>query len=147
MSNQIPPFRVVGLQVESFQLTGVKPQEGTSVEVHTGYVFGVNPDEHEVMARLTYTYMQSDKELLKMTLITSFDVKPDAFKAMLNGNTFTLEPFFLQYLSTINVGAARGELHARCEQAGSELANIILPPINLVEALPDPIVITIQEPN
>ncbi len=143
MNNQIP-FRVVGLQVESFQLTGYKPQKDIPVEVRTNYEFGVIPDEHLVMARLVYTYLQMDTELLQMTLVSTFDVKPEAFKTMFEGNTFILEPFFSQYLSTINVGAARGEIHARCEQAGSELANIILPPINLVEALPEPIVITIQ---
>ena len=143
MNNQIP-FRVVGLQVEIFQLTGNKINNDIPVEVRTNYEFGVNPDEHIVMARLVYTYFQEETELLQMALVSTFDVKPDAFQTMFEGNTFTLQPFFSQYLSTINVGAARGEIHARCEQAGSELANVILPPINLVEALPEPIVITLQ---
>ena len=143
MSKQIP-FRIVGLQVESFNLTGQKLQDGTPVEVRTSYEFGVIPDEHLVMARLTYTYVQSETELLQMTLVSTFDVKPDAFQTMLQDNTFTIEPYFSQYISTINVGAARGEIHARCEQVGSELANIILPPVNLIKALPDPIVIKIQ---
>ena len=142
MNNQIP-FRIVGLQVETFQLTGNKPKNDIPVEVRTNYEFGVIPDEHLVMARLIYTYLQEETELLQMTLVSTFDVKPDAFETMLEGNTFTLQPFFSRYLSTINVGAARGEIHARCEQVGSELANIILPPINLVEALPEPIVITL----
>ena len=143
MTNQIP-FRIVGLQVESFRLPDVKMQKGTSIEVRTNYEFGVNPNEHLVIARLTYTYVQSETELLQMTLVSTFDVKPNAFQTMLQDKTFTIEPYFSQYISTINVGAARGEIHARCEQVGSELANIILPPVNLVEALPDPIVITMQ---
>lgn len=143
MNNQIP-FRIVGLQVETFQLTGNKPKNDIPVEVRTNYEFGVIPDEHLVMARLVYTYLQEETELLQMTLVSTFDVKPDAFQTMVENNTFILQPFFSQYLSTINVGAARGEIHARCEQAGSELANIILPPINLVEALPESIVITLQ---
>ena len=142
MNNQIP-FRIVGLQVETFQLTGNKPKNDIPVEVRTNYEFGVIPDEHLVMARLIYTYLQEETELLQMTLVSTFDVRPDAFQTMLENNTFILQPFFSQYLSTINVGAARGEIHARCEQVGSELANIILPPINLVEALPEPIVITL----
>lgn len=142
MCKQIP-FRVVGLQVDNFYLTGNKQQEGSPIEVRTNYEFGVIPKQHLVMARLTYTYLQANIELLQMTLISTFDVKPDAFESMLHNETFTLEPFFSQYLSTINVGAARGEIHARCEQAGSELANVILPPINLVEALPDPIIISL----
>ena len=143
MSNQIP-FRVVGLQVESFQLTGNKPQSDIPVEVRTNYEFGVMPNEHLVMARLVYVYLQGEKELLQMTLVSTFDIKPDAFQTMIEGNTFTLQPFFSQYLSTINVGAARGEIHARCQAAESELADIILPPINLTEALPEPIVITLE---
>lgn len=143
MNNQIP-FRIVGLQVETFQLTGNKPKNYIPVEVRTNYEFGVIPDEHLVMARLVYTYLQEETELLQMTLVSTFDVRPDAFQTMFENNTFILKPFFSQYLSTINVGAARGEIHARCEQVGSELANIILPPINLVEALPEPIVITLQ---
>lgn len=143
MSNQIP-FRVVGLQVESFQLTGNKPQSDIPIEVRTNYEFGVMPNEHLVRARLMYVYLQEGTELLQMTLVSTFEVRSDAFQTMIEGNTFTLQPYFSQYLSTINVGAARGEIHARCEQAGSELAKLILPPINLVAALPDPIVITLD---
>lgn len=141
--NQIP-FRIVGLQVEDFRISQQMPQDGTPIEVRTNYEFGVNPEQHLVMAKLTYTYLQNDTEYLSMVLVSSFDVKTEAFATMLHDSTFTLQPFFSQYLSTINVGAARGEIHARCEKAGSALSNVILPPINLVEALPEPIVITLQ---
>lgn len=138
------PFRIIALQVEFFNLTGNRPKEEKPIKISTSYEFGVNVDEHVVMARLSYKYLQNDKELLYMSLISTFDVKPEAFSAMISGNKFTLEPFFSQYLSTINVGAARGEIHARCEQAQSELAKIVLPPINLTEALPDPIEIDLS---
>ena len=138
------PFRIVALKVESFVLTTNKPQVGRPVEVSTSYEFGVSVVDHLVMARLTYKYLQDKVELLQMPLISTFDVKSEAFSTMIDGNKFTLEPFFSQYISSINVGAARGEIHARCEQANSELANIILPPINLVEALPEPIEIELK---
>ena len=143
MTNHIP-FRIIGLHVDSFFLTDHKFQIEIPVEVLTSYDFGVNIDEHLVVARHSYTYLQEGTKLLQMTLISTFDVKPDAFQSMLQENKFTLEPFFSQYLSTINVGAARGEIHARCQAAESELADIILPPINLTEALPEPIVITLE---
>ena len=54
MNNQIP-FRIVGLQVETFQLTGNKPKNDIPVEVRTNYEFGVIPDEHLVTARLEDT--------------------------------------------------------------------------------------------
>ena len=143
MNRQIP-FRIVGLYVESFNLTDICLKEDIPVEVRTNYEFGVIPEDHMVMARLTYAYLQEEAELLQITLVSTFDVKPKEFQTMLQGNTFTIEPFFSQYLSTINVGAARGEIHARCEQAGSKLASIILPPINLIDALPKPFIIELK---
>lgn len=142
MNKQIP-FRIVALEVDNFNILSDKVQEGTPVEVRTNYEFAVVAEQHLVMARLSYTYLQADDKLLEMSLISTFDVKPEAFEQMLQGDTFTIDPFFSQYISTINVGAARGEIHARCQMSGSVLANIILPPINLVEALPEPIVIKI----
>lgn len=137
------PFRIIALQVESFILTDNKPLQGKTIDVSVSYEFGVSIDEHLVLVRLTYNYLQDDVELLQMSLVSTFDVKPDAFMTMKNGNKFILEPFFSQYLATINIGAARGEIHARCEQARSELAHAILPPINLTEALPEPVEIEI----
>ena len=143
MSKPIP-FRIVGLKVEDFTITGQTPDENAPFEIRTSYEFGVSPKPHLVNAKLPYTYLQSDTELLTMTLNSIFEVKQDAFDEMLTDGIFTLEPFFLQYICTINVGAARGEIHARCEQADSLIAKVVLPPINLVEALPEPIKITIK---
>lgn len=137
------PFRIVALEVESFKLTTNKLLQEMPVEVRTSYRFGVNIESHVIAACVTYQYLQGDAELLEMVLTSSFDVKQQEFNEMIEDDKLTLEPYFSQYLATINVGAARGEIHARCEQEKSELANIILPPINLVEALPNPIVIDI----
>lgn len=82
-------------------------------------------------------------EVLHITLSTIFAIEPSAFDTMLKDKEFIIEPFFSQYLATINVGAARGEIHARCELANSELTKIVLPPINLVAALPNNVVISI----
>jgi len=139
------PFRIAALKVEDFKLTDAKPQEEARIEVRISYEFGVNLDAHMVIARIKYKYVQAETELLQMTLTSSFDVKEADFLSLRKDNTITLEPYFTQYLCTINVGSARGEIHARCEQANSVLANVILPPINLVEALPDPIVIELHQ--
>ena len=137
------PFRIIDLHVDSFSISENTPDMSNPVGIETSYEFGVNTEEKLVVARIKYKYVQNSVELLQMTLSSTFHIKPEAFASMINDNKFTLEPFFSQYLSTINVGAARGEIHARCEFAQSELSNIILPPINLVEALPHPIEIEI----
>ena len=82
--------------------------------------------------------------MLNLVLTSFFDVKPEEFVGLINENSFIIEPFFSQYLATINVGAARGEIHARCEIQESPLANVILPPINLTQVLNSNIEIILQ---
>lgn len=125
------PFRIVDIKVENFQILSEEVIRNRKVDVRTDFEFGVNKKAHAVSSKIKYSYMQNNKELLQMILLCVFDVKLEAFNEMFVDNKFIIEPFFSQYLSTINVGAARGEIHARCEMAGSSIANIILPPINL----------------
>ena len=98
MNRQIP-FRIVGLYVESFNLTDICLKEDIPVEVRTNYEFGVIPEDHMVMARLTYAYLQEEAELLQITLVSTFDVKPKEFQTMLQGNTFfRIQPhLFIQH--------------------------------------------------
>ena len=138
------PFRIVDIKVEKFELTNTSFSYEEKVEVRTGFEFGVNVDKHVVQCRATYIYLQRSKELLNLVLTSFFDVKPEEFVGLLNDNSFIIEPYFSQYLATINVGAARGEIHARCEIQESPLANVILPPINLTQVLNSNIEIILQ---
>lgn len=133
------PFRIVNIIVEEFQLFTDAEIGHSRVDVRTDFEFGVNRDAHAVSSKIKYTYFQNELPLMQLTLICVFDVKPDEFGALIVEDKFVIEPFFSQYLATINVGAARGEIHARCDAAGSPVANIILPPINLTEPLSDTI--------
>lgn len=134
------PFRIVGIEAERFNLRdGVKV--GSRVDVRTNFGFAVNSKEKLVKCIVSYAYSLERVSIMEMVLSCVFAIEPTAFSDMLKENKFVIEPFFSQYLATINVGAARGEIHARCEQANSEIAQVILPPINLIEALSKPVVI------
>ena len=138
------PFRIVDIKVEKFSLTSIQFLPKEKVEVRTSYDFGVNVEKHMVQSRVSYNYLQNDNILLNLVLTCSFDVKPEEFNILIHDDSFVIEPFFSQYLATINVGAARGEIHARCEFKGSPLSNVILPPINLTSALNKPIEIRLK---
>ena len=136
------PFRIVGIEVDKFSVNdSVKPNG--RIDVNTNYGFAVNKQEKLIKCTVIYVYSYSGETILEMTLSCIFNIEPTAFSEMLKDDKFVIEPFFLQYLATINVGASRGEIHARCELANSEIARIILPPINLVEALPEAIEINL----
>lgn len=136
---QTIPFRIIDIKVEDFKLFPASLDKGERIDVRTDFEFGANKDAHAVICRIKYTYSQHVKELMRMCLVCVFDVKPEEFAGLITGDRLIIDSYFAQYLATINVGAARGEIHARCELNNSPLANVILPPINLVEALPEKI--------
>lgn len=136
------PFRIVGMEVEKFSINDSVEPNGR-IDVNTNYGFAVNKQEKLIKCTVFYAYSYSGETILEMTLSCIFNIEPTAFSDMLKGDKFIIEPFFSQYLATINVGASRGEIHARCELANSKIARIILPPINLAEALPEAIEINL----
>lgn len=138
------PFRISDIEVGNFKLESDTNLKDDKVDVSTTLSFAVNKEARLVKSTIDYAYSQDGASLLAMTLSCVFAVHEGAFDDMLDGGKFTMKPFFSQYLATINVGAARGEIHARCEMAHSRLAKVVLPPINLAEALAEPVVIEMK---
>ena len=138
------PFKIIEINTEKFALAETPVVFGENINVNTNFLFGVNATSQLVRCVMDYTYVYKGKDILNMVLSCVFKIEEEAFGSMLQDGKFILEPFFSRYLATINVGAARGEIHARCEAQNSALSKIILPPINLVEALPAPIIITLK---
>lgn len=137
------PFRIVGIETSDFFFKKDVVLDGGKVDVTTNFMFAVNKEAKLVKCIIDYTYVRQDEKIMSLTVSCIFAIEPQAFGEMIRDNKFVIEPFLSQYLATINVGTARGELHARCELNNSPLANVILPPINLVEALPNDVVIEI----
>ena len=138
------PFKVIGLNVEKFELSECPSSFEGNIDVNTNFSYGVNSASQLVRCLIDYTYVYKGERILNMVFTCVFKIEEEAFSKMLQENKFVIEPFFSRYLATINVGAARGEIHARCEALKSPLAQIVLPPIYLVEALPNDIVIELK---
>ena len=138
------PFKVIGLNVEKFELSECPSSFEGNIDVNTNFSYGVNSASQLVRCLIDYTYVYKGERILNMVFTCVFKIEEEALSKMLQENKFVIDPFFSRYLATINVGAARGEIHARCEALKSPLAQIVLPPINLVEALPNDIVIELK---
>ena len=140
------PFRIVGIETVDLSLKEdfVFSEDNHNVDVNTEFSFAVNKDLKMVKCIIDYSYQYHADEILKMSLACVFKIENDAFASMLQGDKFVIEPFFSRYLATINIGAARGEIHARCDERKSNLKDIILPPINLGEALKGDVVIELK---
>ncbi len=143
MKNNPIPFKIDEIICSKFDILGeVKKGE---VELETGFAFSANFPTHHVRSTVLYRLIQNGACVLEHELICSFDVREKEFRQMIVGNQLLLKAEFARYITTINVGAARGEIHARCSLAKSSIAKVILPPINLIEALPNDIVFNIPK--
>lgn len=135
------PFRIIGIDTRKFK---VKEEVGPDIDkakIRSTFSFAVNATRKLVRCDSEYTYNCQGEDVLVFAMSCVFALEDEGFSQMTADGKFTIEPYFSQYLATISVGAARGEIHARCEAEHSPLAKLILPPMNLVKALPDPIVI------
>lgn len=142
MNTKSIPFRIVDINVDIFELFDTVFDKDTGVEVTTEIMYGVDKEEHYVHCRINYAYHQ-DVDVLRTTVSCAFEIEGECFGQFFQSKKFILDKYFAQYLATINVGVARGEIHARCELQKSPLSKIILPPINLTEAIPESIEINL----
>ncbi|MDE5872126.1 MAG: hypothetical protein K2H22_09315 [Muribaculaceae bacterium] len=67
-----------------------------------------------------------------------FQIDPKYFTSQVKDDVLTIKTEILQYLATIAVGTARGEIHARCAIAESPLQEIVLPPVDITRIIQTP---------
>jgi len=137
------PYRIVQIVTSKFEQHSDSLEIGPDIQVNSGYNFAVNDDAHRVRCESVYKYLQNDVELLDLILVCIFEVESNAFNALKNENEITIPVEFMRYMATICVGTARGIIHARTES--TPLSNIVLPPINLVEIIKEPLVVKVLE--
>ena len=127
------PFCVNGLICNKFEIRGELKEGDTDLEI--GFSFGVRPSTHQARCTMNYTISQGSDIRVFLDLTCLFSMHRKAFDKRKKGDVFILSADDAQYLATINVGAARGELHARASQHSSSWEKLTLPPVNLLEAI------------
>ena len=147
MSNPIP-YRIVEIIVNGFNVQSDENlDKNIEINVSTEFSYAVNIPAHRVRCISKYIYTQDEKEVLSCDLTCTFEVKEEAFNSFIKDDKLTLDVDWLRYMATIAVGAARGEIHARAEIEKSELSEIILPPINLVEIIKESVIFPVVKPE
>lgn len=147
MSNPIP-YRIVEIIVNGFNVQSDENlDKNIEINVSTEFSYAVNIPAHRVRCFSKYIYTQDEKEVLAFDLTCTFEVKEDAFNSFIKDDKLTLDVDWLRYMATIAVGAARGEIHARAEIEKSDLSEVILPPINLVEIIKESAIFPVVKPE
>lgn len=147
MSNPIP-YRIVEIIVNDFNVQSDENlDKNIEINVSTEFSYAVNIPAHRVRCFSKYIYTQDEKEVLAFDLTCTFEVREDAFDSFIKDDKLTLDVDWLRYMATIAVGAARGEIHARAEIEKSDLSEVILPPINLVEIIKESAIFPVVKPE
>ena len=136
------PYRIIQIITQAFEQHPDLHVAGIATQVKSEYSFAVSVVEHRVRCISRYIYIQGENELLKLELVCIFEVETEAFEKLKGDNVLTIPVEFLRYMGTICVGTARGDIHARTE--GTILADVVLPPINLVEIIKEPFILQLN---
>ena len=102
------------------------------------FQFKVNEEEKVVCCISHYEYRTEEEIMMQLDLECYFQIEPKYFTSLIKDDVLTIKTEILQYLATIAVGTARGEIHARCSIAESPLQEIVLPPVDLTKIIQTP---------
>lgn len=125
------PFRIRQIKTQQFAMFPDILVNGEEVTVESEFGFGVNNDATDIRCVAKISYIQSDKLLLTTEVHCFFEVSSEGSQEIAKQGR--IEVGFLRYLATISTGTVRGIIHTKTEN--TMLNTVVLPPINLVEAI------------
>ncbi len=127
------PYRISGIKTTQFALFPEKFINGREITVQTSFTFGYSEGLDSIRCISNFEYIQDDDILMISEIQCTFDISPEGSAELIELRKVPVD--FLRYMATIATGTARGIIHAKSE--GTILSAIILPPINLIEAIKD----------
>lgn len=145
MAQNSIPYRIVQVHIDVFNMKDQPVDEGAKIGVKSNYIFQTQFEQRLIRCASNYTFVKDDEPILNLQLSCVFEVEPEAFDGMYNEDrsTLTVPEYFCRYMATIAVGAARGVIAAKVE--GTNLKNLVLPPINLMETIQRDTIFTVEK--
>lgn len=129
------PFKIIAVNVTDFKYTERK-FDLTQLHLKMSFGFAVSRSGRTIKCTCDLVYEYNGIDIVHINLNCEFEIEKTAFNKMLDSKeAIIIKKDFLQYIATITVGTARGEIHGRLDMNGSELKKLILPPINLTKIL------------
>lgn len=125
------PYRISGIKTTQFALFPEKFINGREITVQTSFTFGYSEGLDSIRCISNFEYIQDEDILMISEIQCTFDISPEGSAELIELRKVPVD--FLRYMATIATGTARGIIHAKSE--GTILSAIILPPINLIEAI------------
>lgn len=125
------PFRIRQIKTQQFAMFPDLLVNGKEVTVESEFGFGVNNEVTDIRCVAKISYFQGEKLLLTTEVHCYFEVSSEGSQEIAKQGR--IEVGFLRYLATISTGTVRGIIHTKTENTALNV--VVLPPINLVEAI------------
>jgi hypothetical protein len=130
-------YKISKIETKQFAVFADNLNVNSDVEIGTSFGFNVRNDCEQIRCISKFEYLQEDKLIMLLEIVTYFDIAPDGAERIKEQKSIAVE--FLRYMATIVVGTARGIIHSKTEN--TIINSIILPPVNLVEAITEDFVL------
>lgn len=125
------PFRIRQIKTQQFAMFPDLLVNGKEVTVDSEFSFGVNTEVKNILCVTKLSYRQDENLLLTTEVHCIFDIREDGTNQLKEQGRVVVD--FLRYLATIATGTVRGIVHTKTEN--TVLNSVVVPPINLVEAI------------
>ena len=141
---KIIAYRIVQVAIEDFKMQPRQLNEKDELGINSSYSFQANFELQCVRCLSSFVFTKDDEKLIELLLSCVFAIEASTFESLYDESKqhLTVEAYFCRYMATIAVGAARGVIAAKTE--GTPLAEVVLPPINLMEAIENDSVFTVN---
>lgn len=139
-------FALKKITTEQFAILADAYKQGKDAEMTTQISFAINPANRMLGVKILFRFSHGSATFLLLEASCHFDIAKDGWNAVKQENEKLIFPVgFIQHLSMITVGTARGILHAKTEN--TELNQFIIPTINLTEILKEDLVFDLSNPE
>ena len=132
---------VLKYRIDKIVTKGFEVRQTNSIDkLHfsLSFQFKVNVEEKVVCCISHYEFRTEEEIKMLLDLECYFQIEPQYFSSLIKDSVLTIKADILQYMATIAVGTARGEIHARCAIADSPMQDLVLPPVNLTKIIQTP---------
>lgn len=135
MAQNSIPYRIIQVLIDYFNVKDQPIEDGAKYGVKSNYLFQTQFEQQLIRCVSDFAFVKEDEAFLKLRLICVFAVEPESYNEMYSEDKtkLTVPAYFCRYMATIAVGAARGVIAAKLQ--GTQLENLVLPPINLMETI------------
>ena len=137
-------FQLYKVNTEQFAILAENaPQPNAKVTMETNLYFKAATNGERLASDVKFTFMVEKAPFLVIEASCEFNIHPEDWKAMLDGNSVVIPKETLEYLAMQTIGTTRGILH--CKTEGTDFNKYMIPPINASAMIKGDMTISIKK--